>query len=911
MSDPAPANYAFLSVLRRGLAALIAPGEQPGDVRVAVPLSLSIGGSAPTGMPALALRGPGDIVGFDATAVRRTWPAAGSDSAEPNYFPLVEFADADLPWRYTPDATAGDHLLPWMCLIVAQENEIGSVVPAGRDRHLGAVTLSNAPLPDPAQSWAWAHAQVLPDAPVADLDPPTIAGILQQHPERSSARLLCPRQLHPQISYQAFVVPTFERGRAAGLGDDSPSDVARLAPAWHVGQSLVTLPFYFNWSFRTGEAGDFASLAAKLTPVGDVPEKVWKRQIAVSPPGADPPNWQVVDLEGILVPHDPNIPAWSSIDANGFTTAIAGRIDAAGNRLEPPLYGRWLAAASSLSTATPPWVRQLNADPRTRVAAGVGTTIVQTEQQQLLTGAWAQVEGVRAVNNRLRLAQLARELALRVYTRHLSRLTGDAFLQVSAPLHARVRSGGSTVAAQLGASPVAAGALMPAWRRTSRPFGSLGARQGRPRRPPVPPGDGAVARMNSGALSIVPAPPQTPPGTSGAAVRLGDLNAVFKRVTKTPENLQTTQLPHDFVLRDATTHAAAAAQGFARAAIRLMEQLADPPSAGATLLSVNLDGTHNAIASGLHPVTTIEAPLARRLRSVPAGPRRTDPIEPVLAAPEFPQPMYRPLTDLGREWLLPGLDQFPQGVAVFFTNWTFVESFLVGLNHEMARKLLWNGYPTDQRGTYFRHFWDIGSRIDGTSDPDIDPIHTWSAPLGKNRKQSVDPLVLVVRGELIRRYPNVIVYAAQAEPDGSGGRQPGSKEEHPLFFGRVDPDVALFGFNLDAAVARGDPGYFFVLQEHPSEPRFGLHTSQGDYGKQPKNWQSLGWDHLAANADALSSLNYINLAAALPSNPSTADPLRAVWHSAETPPSRAGDLAYITLRHPTRFAVHGSVLIPR
>src|SRR5438046_6777998 len=120
MSDPAPATYAFLSVLRRGMAALITPGETPSDVRVAVPLHLSVGGSAPIAMPALALLGPGDIIGFDATAIRRTWPTAGAEAAEPNYFPLVEFAEADLPWRYTPDATNGDRLVPWICIIVAQ-----------------------------------------------------------------------------------------------------------------------------------------------------------------------------------------------------------------------------------------------------------------------------------------------------------------------------------------------------------------------------------------------------------------------------------------------------------------------------------------------------------------------------------------------------------------------------------------------------------------------------------------------------------------------------------------------------------------------------------------------------------------------------------------------------------------------
>ena len=32
---------------------------------------------------------------------------------------------------------------------------------------------------------------------------------------------------------------------------------------------------------------------------------------------------------------------------------------------------------------------------------------------------------------------------------------------------------------------------------------------------------------------------------------------------------------------------------------------------------------------------------------------------------------------------------------------------MVGVNHEMSRTLLFNEYPTDQRGTDFQHFWDF------------------------------------------------------------------------------------------------------------------------------------------------------------------------------------------------------------
>src|SRR4029079_7543934 len=50
----------------------------------------------------------------------------------------------------------------------------------------------------------------------------------------------------------------------------------------------------------------------------------------------------------------------------------------------PPLYGRWYAARTTLNlTEPPPWFQELNADPRHRVAAGLGTQVVQAQQQQL------------------------------------------------------------------------------------------------------------------------------------------------------------------------------------------------------------------------------------------------------------------------------------------------------------------------------------------------------------------------------------------------------------------------------------------------------------------------------------------------------------------------------------------------
>ena len=706
MSDGA--KYAFLSVMRRGLAAMI-PAGASGDTRVSVPVSLSVGGAAAGSLPLLALRGAGDVIGFDTSAIRRTWPVSDADNAEPNYFALIEFTEADLPWRYTPDAPAGDRLAPWICLIVLQQDEVASLTTAAPFSYL---TVHDASvLPDLSQSWAWAHAQIvgIPAAPDTDFTAAAVAGLLANNPGLMSPSSV--RRLNPQTNYVACLVPTLERARLAGLGQ--PVDgVARLAPAWTSASTSLTLPVYFSWKFHTGDLGDFASLAAKLKPVSNLPDEVWRRDFAVSAPGAIPPVWQVVGLEGALLTINAHSPDWNTIDEHGFSAAMAAHTNVTGTTLAPTLYGRWLAASAALSTdatAAPRWFHQLNGDPRARVAAGLGTVVVQKEQQELLASAWAQVDGIRQINQRLRLSQLARELSLRVFTRHLS-IAGDALLQITAPFHGHIRNGASTIRDQLESSPIVPGALAPAWRRTARPFGSLGVRQGRASA--ASSGDGALTRMNAGTLAVVSPPPSVAPTATGPERRLGNLAAAFAKANVRPENLHAVSMPTTFTVKesaiamagissvssssattatssdtgggrvglggvrtegsgtvattattDTTTSTAPPASdippaAFAQAASALMAQFAAAPGPGIQWTEADLGKVRSALLDGLNPKNTIETPLKNRLSGVSAGPARTDPIEPVMAAPAFPQAMYEPLKDVSQSWLIP-LDKVP------------------------------------------------------------------------------------------------------------------------------------------------------------------------------------------------------------------------------------------------------------
>lgn len=237
-----------------------------------------------------------------------------------------------------------------------------------------------------------------------------------------------------------------------------------------------------------------------------------------------------------------------------------------------------------------------------------------------------------------------------------------------------------------------------------------------------------------------------------------------------------------------------------------------------------------------------------------------------MAAPEFPQPMYAPLRDLSQSYLLPGVDQIPPNtLGLLQSNRTFIEAYMVGLNSEMGSELLWFDYPTDQRGSYFRQFWDVSSYVAQAGDPtdpsqlaellkDIPLINTWplNTSLGQhpNRTNMVqNNLVLLVRGELFKRYPNAIVYAGKATRNRAGTLVlDDTDERYPIFRGTLSPDMTFLGFNLTAADARGGTptspyGFFFVFQEQPSEPRFGLEPT-ADISPVP-HWADLAWTNFA------------------------------------------------------------------
>jgi len=256
---------------------------------------------------------------------------------------------------------------------------------------------------------------------------------------------------------------------------------------------------------------------------------------------------------------------------------------------------------------------------------------------------------------------------------------------------------------------------------------------------------------------------------------------------------------------------------------------------------------------------------------------------PAMAYPDFEDPMYEKLRDISSELLIPNLNLIPPNtISLLLTNPPFIESYMVGLNHEFGKELLWREYPTDKRGSYFRQFWDVKGIITNETNltqeqltekyKDIAPLDKWFSVSQLGTHNARNPtgkpqVVLVVKGELFKKYPNTIVYAQKAHIFKKNGVPDPSQDpviievqsanemmleiKFPIFKADVLPDIKFFGFDLDEDQARGadnpqtetdDWGYFFIIQQIPGEPRFGMDITYDPDDDAHPTWDDLSWD---------------------------------------------------------------------
>lgn len=326
-----------------------------------------------------------------------------------------------------------------------------------------------------------------------------------------------------------------------------------------------------------------------------------------------------------------------------------------------------------------------------------------------------------------------------------------------------------------------------------------------------------------------------------------------------------------------------------------------------------------------------------------------------MAYPAIDTPMYKPLVGISSELFLPNINFVSQNsISLLETNQKFIEAYMVGLNHEFARELLWREYPTDQRGSYFRQFWDVSSFLnqDNLNDEDfremlrdIPPMHRWSrySNLGEhdNREtagETEEELVLVIRGELLKKYPTAVIYAHRARWQRKEDGQIDATKERildetepvadriktPLYGAKVHPDINFFGFDLTVAEAQGgtgqnqsdDPGWFFVIKERPGEPRFGLDIKRDG---AINVWNDLSWEDALPGGAPGDYLQITDATAAIvlqdPSgNPEAQEKTEQYQedkHITWSKDLNAAELAYILYQVPVLVAVHACEMLPK
>ncbi|MEM6888157.1 MAG: hypothetical protein AAF636_08465 [Pseudomonadota bacterium] len=894
-ADPVPVPAAELSI-----AVDLAVGRDSASVRVdARGRDLAVKG--------IRLMGPGDVAGLNRETIAKVDPPPGALDMAPNLCPTVEFHAPDLPWQFTPGKVPGSQkLMPWLMLICVEEGTEGTLTVTDDGQHVlkvappegRALSGTAGVLPNLAEAWAWAHVQVTGVAAEAQLSSDALEELLEREPHRARSRIICPRNLSPVTPYICALAPVFEVGRLSGLGlSDAPTRILSWDEAT---TGPLDVPVYHHWRFSTAIEGDFEALARRLAPQG-LDDDLGTRPVDVQRPGFGirtqtaiirPPasrdgsavgapdqhfpliattEERSTPLGGALRPAGTEPPEGDPLksdlaDIVGVDTAPDGR-----PLVTPPVYGSWHAGVGlgGLPAGAPPWLSELSTSTRHRIAAGIGAEIVSRHKDALMEDIWVQYSAIAQINSSLDRARLSRAAGRILYRKHLG--IDDRVCEARGPVDAhdlfgpvmdRIRTAGDTVGEQLnqdGARPAG-----PAQRRAERAA------------PPPASGSKAEARRVRAARLH-----------AGSDPRLeDDLEPLSGEVA---------------------------------------QALADVQARGsfAPLDEPDWPAINTALCAGLDPAKT-QVRRARGRFAAKAIPERpeasTDPLHPIIAAPRLRRALAKDLRALSQAWMLPGLERLPQNcLSLLEIDRGFIEAVLAGANHALNAEMLWRGFPTDRRATALRDFWE-GTGAEG----DIAEMTDWQGALGTHPApgSAAPSLMLVIRGDLLKRFPETMIYAAKAMRPARGPLRatPGSVRL-PLFRGTLDPDVTFLAFDLDPHEVREtarDGGWFFMVEGKPTQPKFGLdETLESEQGVDAVrdfstltsfDWDPTYWGDLldpdlpdAQLAQALEELRHI------PVSPDNATVTQFAGDNARWGANSA-HMAAICIQREVRLALHADAL---
>jgi hypothetical protein len=840
-----------------------------------VELTADVAGISQNILHRFSLTGPAQIKALATDQIRRRSPISGEMSAEHNLFPFVEFSDPGLPWRYTP---TGPHstgaLAPWLVLVAVKDEPPNIILPAQAGRvQLSIGQDSGKQLPTPSEAWLWAHV----------------------HEEEVSggrfARLMCPTRLERNTNYICALVPLFEGGKLAGLGQAVDLSTAHL-PAWNTESGAISLPVYDHWRFKTGDA-DFEELARRLfpSPPSDRFGRV-KMDLKDPAPGFSAAELGVRekqaerDFAGAFVAVDSKEAIWHAEHKSEFQDALAkvfkDRPDRAASRqkydpkrhdpvITPPGYGRWASPQAPLGSI---WAEQANLDPKNRAVAGLASRAFRARQEEYIALAWRALAENAEKTTVARRKRAAAHVSTAIYKRTQA-LSSDTRLQLTRPQHRALRDeNGISLKHRLKQDKAVPDGLV------EQSFSRFSIARLR-----------AVLKPKGDDITTDNAPNGFAEETLSAALAgnlsLASFSHGLSARTRT-DYAVSIDVPGGLSLESSPTEAARSARGLPRsgrtgaATRRLSVNAATEPQTreaigrlGPGTVAVVVDRTP-AVGLNLTGAVTYDAVPPTPVPPVPAGPiagpqpsaalqahlaeldEELKPMPLALAAfhrasglavvrayaaqpiPKevkqiirFSNAAVTDMTTRAPKVFAPGVESLPlNGVGLVQSNPAFVAAYMLGLNHETAREFAWRGVPVPLNQTWFNTFWDYVD--EGRTD--IPDIAGWPAAKGLrgNLVSSSKTSIILVRAELLQRYPETVIYAVPAHFDGRKRvvRQKDFKQAiSPSFQGVMGPGLRYVGFDQSPEKMLGakdkddlatDPGWFIVFEQPAFAPAFGL-----------------------------------------------------------------------------------------
>ncbi|MET9730329.1 hypothetical protein ABZZ79_06585 [Streptomyces sp. NPDC006458] len=924
----------------------------PALLRPALTLTGPVG-EIPITPPGDALRmlGPEAVIGIDIKHVLRVDPPPGIQDAEPNYMACIEFDAPELPWLFTPAAAADGRLRPWLVLAVVETS--GHPLQGGGG--LPFIDVDAAALPSLDQSWQWAHVQrpagrpgpltsrlLCPLHPRPDTDytacvvPAFQGGVtaglssgmgeIDQHGDawRNDQGVVRLPVYHSwqfrtgaPVDFEELataIVPLSpaERGPLSGrtvditepwlhgppLASDAPPGTRETITVQGVLQ-LVDSPA--EQAFAA--LADFATRVAEHIARGT--------EVAVAPPlyGGHPVVRDRVEAgeQGWLAQLnlDPETRIAASLGAGWVRDnqewLMARAWDQAGAVREANrLRDRTAFCATVADSVYRRSVQTLSPDETLGFTAPVRDR-VRTESElplrtEVVVSPAPDELGAPALRRLLRRrGPLARRAGLDGESYARRTLAGELLppvpgALVSRPVEAGQLEGEDTVGlnaavgnalrATVAARDAHTVRLLSAMAPSAMANGfvdqasAITSLLSRPAEGTVPadaaPPEEAGAEAGTDAVRMFRAMSGTEPSglvgdlaTAFAAQPMDGVMTLTESGTSLAPDVSMTDDPGAHILEF----------GVPVDAVAVRERLAQALDPG-PLLTARLDST----------VTV----LSDESLALPASPG-----DPVMTAPEFPAPMALALEETAPDWFLPGSATIPDDRAVLLqANAPFIASFMVGVNDEMNREMRWREYPTDLRGSPFTHFWP---RPDG--EPDVPPVHSWpsDADLSAQLTLGAGELdVLLIRGRLVRRYPQMVVAAVPAQSVSSSDLGQ-STWEHPKMLLTLDERTCAYAFVLPGDIH----DWWFVLAENSYRMRFGFDNPvPPPPPPQPappppplRHWSDLTWQVPAGGFADLS---------AMPAVPSE-EPQPDRWNAAT--------VAMVTLQRPFRVVLSARELI--